>query len=93
MTPASIAIGWVLLIGEESEQARILVALLVSIAFLSIQLSVYPLRRPVDNLLMMLVASTLILIYTCALLIKICESSAALCQTFGFGETASGVMM
>ena len=37
--------GWVLLIGEESEQARVLVALLVSIAFLALHLSIKPLRR------------------------------------------------
>ena len=37
--------GWVLLIGEESEQARVLVALLVSITFLATQLAVKPLRR------------------------------------------------
>jgi 4-amino-4-deoxy-L-arabinose transferase-like glycosyltransferase len=93
MHPRMCLLGWVLLIGEESEQARILVALLVSITFLSFLLSVKPLRRPEDSLLMMLVASTLILLYTSALLIKICDSSAAMCQTFGFGETASGVMV
>jgi hypothetical protein len=37
--------GAVLLIGDESEQARVLVALLVSLVFLSLHLSVRPLRR------------------------------------------------
>jgi hypothetical protein len=41
--------GWcarqVLLIGEESEQARVLVALLVSITFLALSLSMRPLKR------------------------------------------------
>jgi hypothetical protein len=39
------SIGWVLLIGEDAEQARVLVALIVSIAFLSLHLSIRPLRR------------------------------------------------
>ena len=38
-------VGWVLIIREESEQARILVALLVSIAFLTFRLSIKPTRR------------------------------------------------
>ena len=37
--------GWVLLIGEEAEQARVLVALLVSIGFLVLRLSLKPQRR------------------------------------------------
>ena len=37
--------GWVLLITEEYEQARVLVALLVSIAFLALHLSIKPLKR------------------------------------------------
>ena len=37
--------GWVLMIRGESEQARVLVALLVSLVFLSLHLSVRPLRR------------------------------------------------
>ena len=37
--------GWVLMISEQAEQARVLVALLVSIAFFGLQLSVKPLRR------------------------------------------------
>jgi hypothetical protein len=40
--------GAVLLIGEESEQARVLVALLVSIAFLALHLSIKPMRRYVQ---------------------------------------------
>jgi hypothetical protein len=37
--------GWVLLLEEEYEQARALVALLVSIAFLALHLSVQPMKR------------------------------------------------
>ena len=40
-----ILTGAVLLIGEEFEQARVLVALLVSIAFVTLHLSIKPLRR------------------------------------------------
>jgi len=37
--------GWVLLIGEDAEQLRVLVALLASIFFLTLRLSFKPLRR------------------------------------------------
>ena len=37
--------GWVLLISEDFEQARVLVALLVSITFFGLHLSIRPLRR------------------------------------------------
>jgi hypothetical protein len=40
--------GWVLLIGEESEQARLLVALLISIVFLSFHLSIKPLLHQAE---------------------------------------------
>ena len=37
--------GYVLIISEDTEQARVLVALVVSIFFLTLRLSVKPLRR------------------------------------------------
>ena len=37
--------GWVLLIGEAYEQARVLVALLISIAFLTVHLVIRPFWR------------------------------------------------
>jgi hypothetical protein len=39
--------GWVLLVGEESEYARILVALLISTSFLALFLNVKPQHRRV----------------------------------------------
>eukprot|EP00966_Prymnesium_polylepis_P304929 7045110-Prymnesium_polylepis.1 len=54
--------GWVLLISEEYEQGRALVALLVSIAFLTIRLSVKPLRRVEDTALMVFVDLVLVCI-------------------------------
>jgi hypothetical protein len=37
--------GWVLLIHDEAEQARVLVALLVSVGFLALRLTVKPCKR------------------------------------------------
>ena len=37
--------GWVLVIGEEYEQARVLVAIFVSTAFLALHLCIQPLKR------------------------------------------------
>ena len=41
---------------------------------------------------MTLVMLALILMYTCALLIKLCEMAPDVCVTFGFGGTANGVL-
>jgi hypothetical protein len=40
-----ILTGWVLLISEDAEQARVMVALLVSITFFGLNLRFRPLRR------------------------------------------------
>ena len=79
-----------LLIQEDFEQARVLVALFVSIAFLSLHLAVKPLKRAEDGTLTVLIELSLILIYTCVLLIKTCGLSSAVCSTFGFGDDAQG---
>ena len=42
---------------------------------------------------MMFIELALMVIYLCVLLIKACNSSAAVCNTFGFGESASGERM
>eukprot|EP00966_Prymnesium_polylepis_P078051 1809271-Prymnesium_polylepis.1 len=81
--------GWVLLIKEEFEQARVIVALTVSTAFLALHLSFKPLRRAEDGALMACIELALVLAYTCVLLIKVCETSTEACRTFGFGDTAN----
>jgi len=68
--------GWVLLIKEESEQARVLVALLVSVAFVALTLSIKPCKRTEDGVLMTIVELALILVYICVLLIKSCDLSS-----------------
>jgi len=83
--------GWVLLIPSDTELARVLVALLVSIAFLALQLSLKPFKRPEDGTLMMVVQLVLVLVYTCVALIKTCNLSADVCVKYGFGGTASGI--
>ena len=111
--------GWVLMIEEDAEHARVLVALLVSIVFLALELVVDPLKRWVwvgartetrrasaaafnpyppplppfrmDNrILMTLVHLSLVLVYTCVLLVKACDASAEACALFGFGTTSKG---
>jgi hypothetical protein len=47
---AFVALGWLLLIKEDHEQARVLVAILVSVLFLALHLSVKPLRRCAEAL-------------------------------------------
>eukprot|EP00966_Prymnesium_polylepis_P004455 102562-Prymnesium_polylepis.1 len=48
MSRKLILTGWVLLIREDFEQARVVLALLVSVAFLAVRLTVRPVRRA-DN--------------------------------------------
>jgi len=95
-----------LLVGEDFEQARVLIALLSSIVFFGLHIAVKPLKRADDGALMMFVELALIFVYMCVLLIKTCDMSSvgasanlvdrdaaarAVCRTFGFGETADGL--
>ena len=95
-----VAAGWVLLIKEEHEQARVLLAILVSGTFVALQLSFAPLRWIDDGALMILSQVALILAYMCVLVIKSCDMSSvgtaqraskdvakAICSTYGLGET------
>jgi len=83
--------GAVVLISEEFEQARVLVAILVSVMFLALRLTIKPFQRTEDAALMASIELALVLTYVCILLIKACEMSSAVCETFGFGGTSSGV--
>ncbi|KAL1496398.1 hypothetical protein AB1Y20_016353 [Prymnesium parvum] len=97
--------GWVLFVEEKHEQARVLVALIVSISFLALRMNVRPTLRPEHGLVMLSVDLTLICIYLCVLLIKQCDFSSLstlsydealkreICSTYGFGETAEGVYL
>ena len=62
-----------MLIGEESEQARVLVALLVSITFLALSLAIKPHQRAEDRALATMIELGLIVTYLCVLLIKSCD--------------------
>ena len=84
--------GWVLLIRGDAEQARVLLALLFSIAFLALQLSVQPIKWVYDRALMLSIELALLLIYTCVLVVKVCDMSSSVCATFGFGGDAKGIV-
>ena len=43
--------------------------------------------------MMTLIESALILVYSCVLLIKACDTSEAVCAKFGFGDTANGIYL
>jgi len=98
--------GWVMLIEESFEQARVVAALLVSISFQALHLSVMPLKRPEDSTLMHVVELTLIFVYVAILLIKACDMSSvkvasadlaavasAVCSTYGFGSSPAGLFL
>ena len=93
-----------MLIRDEFEQARVIVALLVSIGFLTLHVAIKPLARREDGALMLFVEVGSIFTYMIVLLIKVCDMSSvayahqqqakaaakAVCRTFGFGDTADG---
>ena len=79
-----------MLISETAEYARVLVALLVSVVFLVLHLSVRPFHRAADGSLMLSVEVALVLMYVCVLLIKLCDRSAETCSLFGLGTSAKG---
>eukprot|EP00966_Prymnesium_polylepis_P314748 7272586-Prymnesium_polylepis.4 len=78
---------------ENHEQARVLVSLLVSITFLSLELSIRPLQHVEDHILAAVVQLTLIILYTSILLIKVCVSSSEACAPFGFGDSPKGIFL
>jgi len=88
-----ILCGWVVLIPDDAQQARVLAALVVSISFLVLRLSLKPLKRPEDAALATMSEVALILVYLCALVIKACDLSADVCSTYGFGDDSKGVFL
>ena len=82
--------GAVLIVPERNEQARVLVALLLSVSFLTLQLIIKPLRRAEDDVFVKLVHLTLVLLYLTVLVLKSCDLSRTSCEAFGFGVTGEG---
>uniref|UniRef100_A0A7S4F8J4 Uncharacterized protein n=1 Tax=Chrysotila carterae TaxID=13221 RepID=A0A7S4F8J4_CHRCT len=85
--------GVPLLITDSQETARVILALLVSLVFLVVSLVAQPFKRNVDNWLYAAIQLALTLIYQAVLLIKVCEESSEVCETFGFGSSSSGVFL
>eukprot|EP00966_Prymnesium_polylepis_P199891 4632328-Prymnesium_polylepis.1 len=83
--------GWILVISGGAEQARVIVALFVSIMFFGLNLRFRPLRRYEDGSLTTLSHLALILMYTSVLAIKTCEFAPEACSSYGFGSSAEGV--
>ena len=85
--------GWVLLIRGNAEQARVIVALFLSICFFGLNLCFRPQRRRDDASLTTMSHLALILLYTCVLTIKTCELSPNACESYGFGDSARGFFL
>lgn len=49
-----------------------------------------PLVRTWDGAMMTMIQLCLVLVYTCALVIKTCDVSADACAMYGFGATSDG---
>jgi len=73
-----------------SEQARVIVAIIVSITFFGLNLRFQPLREQDNASLATLSHLALILLYMCVLTVKTCELSPVVCSSYGFGNSAKG---
>eukprot|EP00966_Prymnesium_polylepis_P029703 690104-Prymnesium_polylepis.1 len=82
-----------MLIESDAEQARVLVALMVSITFLALHLSIKPLVRVEDGALMTMIELALVLIYCCVLVVKSCHMAPSLCATYGLGDDSQGIYL
>jgi len=78
--------GGVLLIPQHAEQARVVVALCLSILFLALQLVAKPYTYIEDDVMVALVHLALTLLYLDVLVFKVCQDSPDSCQTFGFSN-------
>jgi len=85
--------GWVLVIDERYGMLRVLVALLISTLFLTLRLTVKPLKRNDDRALMTFTELSLIMLYMAVLVIKACNVSEDYCILFGFGHDANGAFL
>jgi len=85
--------GWVLLIPGNAEQARVIVALFVSIIFFGLNLRFRPLKDEDNGSLTTLSHLALILLYTSVLVIKTCEVSPDACRSYGFGASGKGCFL
>ena len=83
--------GFVLLISEANEHARVLLALCVSITFLVLQMTLQPFQSDVDDALAGLVHLVLVLLYLSIMLLKTCDLSEEACAAYGFGRTGLGL--
>ena len=85
--------GAIVLIPDSADLGRVLAALMVSLAFLTLHLSLKPYVRPADNSLVTLLQLALLLVYLSVLLLKVCYASAHTCASFGFGSSGVGVYL
>jgi len=88
-----VLVGWLLLIPDDAQQARVLVAILFSVAFFGLRLLFMPTLRAEDRVLATLTDLALILVYTCILVIKTCDAASETCEAYGFGGNANGVFL
>ena len=83
--------GWVLIVSEEYEHLRVLLALVVSITSLALHLALKPFVSAADNAIAATMQLCLVILYLTVLLIKFCDLGAESCAVFGLGSTGDGI--
>eukprot|EP00966_Prymnesium_polylepis_P330067 7385733-Prymnesium_polylepis.1 len=79
--------GFVLIISEEYEHLRVLLALVVSITSLALHLALKPFVSAADNAIAASMQLCLVILYLSVLLIKFCDLGEESCAVFGLGST------
>ena len=85
--------GFVLLINEEHDLARALVAVLISLIFFAGQWAMKPFKRSLNNWLAAAAHLCLTLIFLGVLLLKVCDASSEACADLGLGEGGDGIFL
>ncbi|KAL1512389.1 hypothetical protein AB1Y20_005647 [Prymnesium parvum] len=85
--------GGVLLMPETMEQGRLLVCLLLSIFFLTVQMITKPLYRVEDEAVVTIVQVVLVLMYLSLMVLKSCTLDEEICASYGFGENGVGLFL
>lgn len=85
--------GFVLFIDEKYVLGRSLAALLMSLAFCAAHDLIQPYRTYADNLLAKISHYAVTLVFLAVLMLKVCNESEAVCETFGTGSTGDSIFL
>ena len=88
-----LSLSSLVLLIQKDELLRVLCAALLSLLFLIAQLVLQPFKRSADNWTCAVFQLCITLIFQCVLVLKVCNQSSELCESFGFDERGDGLFL